>query len=383
MITDQLWTTVPLLKRAAAIFENQIGLTIPDFLHLLLLPLATLRARTLPNASPRMDWGSILENATDRKAIQRALDWISIGFAELPNVTPIPALLAADPSNEPFRSRPLINCGSARYIVSDVTLLRERLRGIFWMIKEMLPQTEQGDFLSWRGKLFERFVHDRLRPLFGDSYRESPLDRDGNEITDAIVDYGNQVAILEFKDSILREETKFGLDPAAISDAIERRFLGDGQLVRALRRLLGPGGRSPGILTDERPRKIFPVLICHDHAVSSIERFVGDRLMESIARERPPSYRNLQRLTVMTADDIERIGYFVHRRRRKLSTVLGERFRVDPEARITFHDHMYRLAPDLPLREIAEKEDFIGAFDGARAFWARQGPPNLMTIGDW
>jgi hypothetical protein len=270
MVVDSLWATDPVLREAASVFHDALGLSIRDFFHCLMLPLSHFYNQKPPAISPILDFESILTHGRDRVAIRHVLDRISIPIVDLPKRVPPPAESITDLSQEPFRSAPLVRIDDTKYIATDLTLLKERLRGVFWTVKEFLPLEAQGPFLSARGRLFERYVHSRLKPTLGDRYVESPTDSNGDEITDGIVDYGTQIVMLEFKDAVLREETKFSQDAARLREAVLDKFLGSDQLSRALERLLGPGSIAKGVISSERPSSIFPVLVCHDQSLCVI-----------------------------------------------------------------------------------------------------------------
>ncbi len=383
MATSPRWQSDRVLRRAAETFRASFGISVQEYLSFLTGLVVKFSSQQNPGAVIEVRMDEILRSAPARDGMRAALRHVSIPYAELPDRTPPPEEALRDQRFTPFRSRPLIALPGERYLCTDITFLRLlSTAGLFWTLRDLLPSPkQQGElFVAW-GCLFEDYVHATLEPTIGEGrYHRSPRDDEG-EITDAIIDYGADVVLLEAKAVLLQDELKYGRDLDAIVARLEERLLKDDQLVRALTRLFdrrGPRAEVRGLLRKPLVERLYPVVITYDHSVCSpfISDYLDERLREKLSKADLPRHPIVQPLTLIAADDVDLLvpllkhGVKVPRMLKEYSA-LGR-----PD--VTFHNYLFDLARaiDHPFKH---GTDYARVRDESLRFWEEQGLPADTT----
>lgn len=329
------------------------------------------------------EMGEILRLATTREGIRKALEHISIPYAELPTLTPVPKEALRDPSLRPFRSRPLIALPGDNYLCTDMTFLRLLITtGLFWKLRELLHSSkEQNELFQAWGYLFEDYVHDTLEPAIGPKrYRRSPLDLDGNEITDAIVDYGSDVVLFEVKAVLVRDDLKYGRDLDAILAVLDARLLKDGQLVRAMTRLFHPKGPREATrhLQKRFAQRLYPVIVTYDHSICSpfIADYLNAHLQDQLAKAGLPKHPIVQPLTLMAADDINLLVPLLKHGMR-LPRMLRE-YAAFQHLGVAFHNYLFD-APRSTGQPFMLGPEYARFLDESLSFWKEQELPHDLS----
>jgi len=378
MLSDSLWSQDPRLIKAAQRFQALMGLMPKEYMFTVFGIVAQARARRGLGTDMSLRLGRVFREARDYEAIRRIFEILSIKYSDLPNLVQDPEVLVRKRSLEPFRSRPLIALEQDRFLCVDLALLTERmLSGLFWTLMEGSSTTERSDLLAAWGLLFENYINARMAPVFGKRYLQNPCDRLGNQVTDAIVICRPDLVFLEFKASLVRDGVKYGFDFESLVHELQAKFLKDGQLGRAVRRVLDDAQLSRLLIPRERPMTLYPVIVALDHAAAAP---LLSRALDELSREpEATSARSPLRiapLTIMTADDAEGLLSFV-RAGKKLKNILRESLEDDPDRMTTFHNSLVGLGRRMnisgnPIENLREP------FEAVKAFWLGQASEDLL-----
>jgi hypothetical protein len=381
MLSSGQWHTDHTLRAAAEGFAAGVGLTIKQYVAFvagLVAKFSNEEARGA-QANTEVRLGNILEKARDRDGLRKAVELISIPFAKLPEVTPKPDQAISDRTDAPFRSAPLIGFPGDRYLCADLTFLTLRITsGLFWTIKPFLPKEGQVDLFRAWGDLFEEYVHDTLEPVIPKIYRRRPTDRDRNELTDALIDYGDDVVLVECKAALIPDSVKFGRDAEALVGALEEKLLKVDQIVRSIDRIFGRGARpeARSYIKKSFVQRLYPVIVSYDHAACSpfLEEFLNERLQQRLAEADLPKHPVVQPLTIMAGDDVELLVPLL-RHGLKLPKMLRDRFEMG-QPDVTFHNLLYAIAEKtkMPFRI---GPNYMRVLKESLAYWKEQGLDGL------
>ena len=378
MASSALWDTDTTLRSARGSFQAGVGLSIGQYVAIIAALAARFVAQTNPEKNAEIHLGPVLSKARDRDGIRKAIDLISTPFADLPSKTLPPERAITDRSDEPFRSTPLIGFPDDRFVCADVTFLKLRItNGLFWTVKSFLPKEIQVDLFRAWGELFEEYVHSVLEPIIGRRYKRSPRDPDGSELTDALVDYDEDVVLMEFKAALIPDAQKFGRDADALVAVLEEKLLKVDQIVRALIRLFGPDSKREfhRHLKRDFIKRIYPVIVSYDHSACApfLEGLLNERLRARLVAAGLPKHPIVQPLTVVAADDVDLIAPLL-KHGVKLPRILQERIAMR-RSDVTFHNVLYAFAEQLRM-PFKFGPEYMKVLEESLEFWKEQGLPD-------
>lgn len=377
MVCSPRWETDATLRDAREAFQARVGLSIKQYMAVVAALTAKFTRQEDPERSIEVLMGPIFSTARDREGLRKAIDLISVPYADLPGKTLPPERIVTDRSDEPFRSAPLIGFPDDRFLCADATFLKLRItNGLFWTIKPFLAKEKQVDLFRAWGELFEDYVHDTLEPVIKKRYKRSPKDTDGAELTDALVDYDDVVVLMEFKAVLIPDTQKFGRDPDALIAVLEEKLLKVDQIVRALVRLFGPDskGEARRHLRKDFIQRVYPVIVSYDHSACSpfLEDLLNERLQEHLRDAGLPKHPIIQSLTIIAADDVDLLVPLL-KHGVKLSKMLQERIAMR-RSDVTFNDLLYTFAERLKM-PFRFGPEYTKVFDEGLEFWKLQDLP--------
>jgi hypothetical protein len=224
-------------------------------------------------------------------------------------------------------------------------------------------------------------VQELFGGVLGKQFVSSPRDERGDEVTDGLVDYGDEVVLIEIKSAILRHDVKYSGDADRLKKELKLKFVKESQLARALVRLFGPQRLGKRLLKrmrrsdDDTPSIVYPVLVTDDSSLAAhgIESFLGDLVEASLSGSSLPSRTQIARLNVLTTQDVESLLPMLQRGL-KLKRVFRERLEVDAPTLNTFHNYLCDVATRMGLEELVDRPALERVFDDAQDFWLRAFP---------
>ena len=374
------WASDAVLRRFRNRFEAGVGLTLDDYLNVLVGLYVRLEAL---HQAERWDtlrsWEDFGAGSLTPK-VRVVLEELAVSFADLPRLVPSPDQVFRDRSLEPFRSRGLISLPDDRFLYSDYEFgTQQATNGLIWRLRRLALSDAEGESLlrSW-GSLVEGYLHELLGGVLGSQYVRSPRDDGDREVTDALVDYGEEVVLLEFKRGFLRHDVKYSADVGRLEEELQLKFVKEGQIARALMRIFGPERLGSRWLSFMRgvgaraPRVVYPIVVTDDYSLAAhgVESHLGDLVAESLKRVDLPVRPRVERLTVATVEDIESLVPML-RRGLKLKRVLRERFEVDRLALNTLHNFLCDVAAHMRLDVLVDRAGVDRVLDDAKEFWVR------------
>lgn len=373
------WKEDPDLIAAHQGFLETTGLTPTQYLNYLALLLVRFTKEQSREKRPAILMKEILQHARDRDGFRKVLDLISTDYGELPGAVPPPEDVIKDMTIAPFRSKPLIRFPGEIFTCSDSAFLKMLMTtGLFWKLKACLPTVRQvGLFKAW-GELFEEYVHATLEPLLKKKYIKSPQGSDG-EITDALVDYGESVVLLEFKAVLISDTLKYGRNLDALMELLEERLLKEDQIVRALSRLFGPKAdpASERLFRKTRIREVFPVIVSYDHSICSpfLEEYLDKSLRERIDAAGLPHSLRIAPLTIASADDVDILVPLL-RHGMNLASLLKKRIE-QKRPDVNFHNFLYSVGREKGVR-LGAGPAHQRVMDESAQYWKEQGLPDSV-----
>lgn len=209
-----------------------------------------------------------------------------------------------------IRNYPLCRLDATHLVCLDTRFLSELLiYGLYWRILGALTKKDDGDlFLSLWGRLFELYLSEHL--LFHYPSAMSPLrvdvSYDGGQV-DALLDFGEDLVLFEFKGSLLKAQAKYNRDAQAFKDDFWLKFVENEKgEPKALRQLASScaAAASGKLKSTMTPKRIFPVFVGYDAVLDGfwVNRYADDIFKNHlVAGLRGP----VRPLTVMSVESLE------------------------------------------------------------------------------
>lgn len=382
LLTLDSWQSNSTLRTMSGRFQSDSGLSLQEYLFALVAMYAHLEVinqsgnlRSVPFRPPT--------HGSKTAAVRRAFEEMAVAYADLPGLVQEGPAVFRDRTFEPFRSRSLIRFPSDAYLFADYVLCAQQATsGLRWRLRQLAQSRGEAEalFQAW-GTLTEEYLHALLKPVLHGIYIPNPVDSTGQEITDALIDYGDEVVVVECKAGLLRHDVKYANDAAALEGELQRKFVKERQLVGALERLFGRerlGTRFLSAMKGASPRGVrvvFPVLVAEDASLVAhgVARFIGDLVAREAGSASLGERPRIERVTVASMEDMESIVPIL-RLKKKLSNLLRERFAVDPQGDNTLHNHLCDIANRMRLDTLGDQAAFERVFLGAKEFWLQ--PPS-------
>lgn len=375
------WASQAKLRQAREIFEERTGLRLADF-YKVLLPLHH-RVATVASLdkTPVIRPQRIFESAPQGEAIRRTLDFLSVSYEEYPRRVPSTSDVLQDRQYELIRSQPLLRLPDGAYACVDPSALGGRsAENLHWTLRRLLPQAEGQEYFADWGVLIEEYVNTNLISLLGAGFQPNPRDQSGREITDGLLDAGEDAVVVEVKTATLNDrEVRYANDPVALAAALEGKYLRDSQLGDALERLFGPEqlGRAFCSHLAQRPprpiRRAWPLMVVTDRALNmpDIEQYLAEQVASALPSTLPRSLQ-IMPLQVLFLDDLQRM-FPLLRRRHKLVNLLKERHRLRRSSATTFHNFLIPVYERAGLTLPFENAELETVFNSGVEFWRAQG----------
>lgn len=260
----------------------------------------------------------------------------------------------------PFRTKPLWLMPDGLVLCVDAVLLMERLGPhVFWSVMNALDTKERRrQFTGTWGLAFERYCLDVLGQVLRGkkwSYVPNPMDESINEeLADAVATRDGTTILIECKGTFIRSADKYSGVPRRFMRGLSQKFGrakhgGVYQLARGISRVwFDQVARSP-IARPETVTDVFPVLVVQDPILGCgpVTRVLSDRFQTAIQRAaRRVNHKTpkIWRLTVMMADDLDRLSAAVQVTGQRLDAILKRFHRAHPSRMIPLGDFLSSAA---------------------------------------
>ena len=238
-----------------------------------------------------------------------------------------------------FRTHPLWRMPDGRVLCVDVALLMERLGPhVFWSVMNALDTSaERHRFSSNWGSAFEHYCLDALEKVFGGRkwlYVRTPTDNSNNEeLWDALATRDDCAMAFECKGTFVRSAEKYSGIGGNFFRGLSKKFGnvkhgGVYQLARGLRRQWVDHVAQPPVDLS-RIKEVFPILLVQDPilAAGPVSRVLSDRFKAATTSVHSVK---VWPLTVMLADDLDRIAASVEMTGSRLDAILRSFHRAHP-----------------------------------------------------
>ncbi|MFC1714618.1 hypothetical protein ACFL6S_13205 [Candidatus Poribacteria bacterium] len=233
-----------------------------------------------------------------------------------------------------LRQYPLVRYRKDLVLCIDPGFLMNKLSsGLYWAIHKFLRERDKEslkNFMDCRGRLFEKYVDDLFRRTYPEftsviipTHYLSPPDFRDSDYGDGIIysEDGINIAIIEYKSSLLTAEAKYGGSVDVLESDIRKKFVERGvdQLVQKIANFLCRNLRNkrpvPGV-TYSNIRNIFPVLITLEPAMDTffMNNYLNLKFQSKIKAYQINLGINVHPLVVLTVDDLERLEPYLLRR---------------------------------------------------------------------
>ena len=210
----------------------------------------------------------------------------------------------------PFRTYPLCKIDENKVVCLDARFLSELLiTGLYWRVLESLSSAAHRDvFMSLWGRLFELYLAELFRFHYPSSL--SPLRIDvayqGGQV-DALLDFGDDVVLFEFKGSLLKAAAKYNRDPTAFREDFALKFVENEKgAPKAVRQLAASvtAALDGRLQLSTTPRRIFPVLVGYE---STLDAFWMNRYADDLFHKMVDvAHKAIVRpLTLLSAESFE------------------------------------------------------------------------------
>jgi hypothetical protein len=276
------------------------------------------------------------------------------------------------------RTYPLCRIDATHVVCLDTTFLSELLiYGLYWTILDALKKDDGDVFLSLWGRLFELYLNEQLAFHYPSAMSPLTVDMryDGGQI-DALLDFGEDLIVFEFKGSLLKTQAKYNRDV----DAFKRDFLlkfvenekGDPKALRQLA-ISSTAAANGKLKLSTRPKRIFPVLVGYEISLdaSFVNRY-GDEIFRTLLT--PDLRPRVRPLTIMSVEAFEIAVAYTSAGDITWAELLGRRFYDDKVLDISVYQtiHDWRNENNVELkRNKFILQDFESIFDKAVAKYKR------------
>ena len=336
------------------------------------------------------------------ETLKTAVEGLGVSFAQLPTHLKIETY-SRDALFDltPFRIRPLWLMPDGLVTCVDAALLMERLGPhMFWGIMNSLDTSERRkQFTSMWGQAFENYCLDALSVIFKGKkwlYSRNPIDQVLNEeFADALAVRDDVVIIMECKGTFIRSGDKYSGSPGRFMRGLSQKFGcgkhgGVHQLVRGISRVWFRKEVGPPIARPHAVSDVFPVLIVQDPVVNCgpVARVLSDRCWTALRRASRGASKSpkIWPLTVIGADDLDRLVSIVEVTGQRLDSILKRFHRLHPSRIVSLSDFLSsEESGEFGLRESAQervRQRFTAATQGTvQRFRDARVPRAELVIG--
>jgi hypothetical protein len=247
-----------------------------------------------------------------------------------------------------IKTYPLLQWTKGRTLILDSQYVSEILiYGLYWRIVDSLDPKKADVFISLWGRLLELYLYDLLGHFYPRASGILATNvQYGDGQIDALLDFGPDVIVLEFKASLLRDETKHKRDRQLFEEEIGRKFIQNQKgAPKALRQLANATTaiRNQTVKTIMKPKRIFPVLVGYEPTLEtfSMNSYLHEKFRPFISANE--NGVNVLPLTVMSVDEFEGVLPNIEAATFTWPELLGERFDHDRVKAFSVHQTVYDL----------------------------------------
>jgi hypothetical protein len=261
-----------------------------------------------------------------------------------------------------FRQTPFLFVDEKVIIPLDIKFISELLAvGVYWSLFDNFPQHKRGRFAQLWGRMFHLYCADLMRF----NYPAGPMSPLQFEVpfkegaADALLDFGNDVVVFEFKGSLLTHAAKAERNFVKFEKDFRKKFVetddGDRKGISQL--------AAAAVAIDEqrlktamrpKPNVIYPVLVCYEAAVES---FWLNKYADGIFRAIIGDRKNIRPLTIMSIQELESLLPHMIRDGLTWPEILNRRFHNGTVWPISVHQAVYEWSKDKKLE--SSRNDFL------------------------
>lgn len=247
-----------------------------------------------------------------------------------------------------FKTYPLLRFDDGRELILDIQYVSEILiYGLYWRIVDDLQGKQKDIFISLWGRLLELYLFDLFSHFYPETsqFLSTEVDYEGGQI-DALLDFGPDVVIFEFKASLLRDQTKNSRDIKLFEEEVTRKFIeNDKKRPKALRQLASAAIaiRNGEVKTAMKPERVYPVVVGYEPVLESfsVNTYLQQRFREFVAKKENDVV--VQPITVMSVDELEKLLPNIQAGTCTWMELLNERFDDDRVRAFSVHQTLYDL----------------------------------------
>jgi hypothetical protein len=177
----------------------------------------------------------------------------------------------------PFRAKPLFEVSTGNFACIDPAFLLEKMHaGVFWLIRDKLPQGKRSDLFKAWGKLFEHYVDWLFRGMSKrpTAFFSFPRWASGKESFDGVFWKECLIIPMEYKGGFLLREAKYAGTSSALLPELDRKVVaGCKQLASKIGQLFNREPARRKQLRDiptQHIRRVLPLLIVQDHSLGGL-----------------------------------------------------------------------------------------------------------------
>jgi hypothetical protein len=273
-----------------------------------------------------------------------------------------------------FRRTPFFRVDEKLIIPVDVQFIAELLAvGVYWALFDSFPKMLRDRFAQLWGRMFHLYAADLMRFNYPKGIAnvlmfEEPFD---GGAADALLDFGSDVIVFEFKGSLLTHAAKAERNFAEFEKDFRKKFVekdtgerkGIGQLAAAAIAV-----DEQRLMTAMRRKAIYPILVCYEAAVES---FWVNKYADGIFRLMVAGHDNVQPLTVLSIEELESLLPHMIRDGLTWPAILSRRFHNGTVKPISVHQTVYewsRAQQLPPSRNEFLLKAYSDTFDESLAF---------------
>ena len=228
-----------------------------------------------------------------------------------------------------FRQTPFVFVEEKIIIPIDIKFIAQLLAvGVYWSLFDSLPSKKRQRFAQLWGRMFHLYCADLMHFNYPEGLTnplafEVPFDEGA---ADAILDFGTDVILFEFKGSLLTHAAKAERNFLEFEKDFRRKFVekengerkGIAQLAAAALAI-----DDQRIKTAMRPKAVYPVLVCYEAAVES---FWLNKYADGLFRPMVAGHDTIQPLTIMSIQELESLLPHMIRNGLTWPEILSRRF---------------------------------------------------------
>lgn len=211
-----------------------------------------------------------------------------------------------------IKSYPFLKLDDDRYVILDIRYVSELLiYGLYWRIVDQLNDERADVFISLWGRLLELHLFTMFNHYYPEASQifKKDVAYEGGQI-DALLDFGPDIMVFEFKASLLTNQTKNSRNFQQFEEEVSRKFIeNQKKKPKALRQLASAAAslRNGNVKTTMKPKRIYPILVGYEPVLESLfmNSYLHERFRPLVVKEEndvvvPP-------ITVMSVNELERV----------------------------------------------------------------------------